>query len=76
MYADDRSISYSSKSVSEICNAINSNLQNLSSWLQGNKFFLNVAKTQSMILGTALKGEVHSKIKISNLACFGVKTML
>ena len=52
MYADDTSISYSSKSVSDLCNAINSDLQNLSSWLQGNKLSLNVAKTQSMILGT------------------------
>ena len=51
-YADDTSISYFSKSVSDLCNAINSDLQNLSSWLQGNKLSLNVAKTQSMILGT------------------------
>ena len=28
------------------------------------------------VLSKGLKGEVHSKIKISNLACFGVKTML
>ena len=52
MYADDTSISYSSKSVADLCNAMNSGLQNLSSWLQGNKLSLNVAKTQSMILGT------------------------
>ena len=52
MYADDTSISYSLKSVSDLCNAINSDLQNLSSWLQGNKLSLYVAKTQSMILGT------------------------
>ena len=49
---NQRSISYSSKSVSDLCNAINWDLQNLSSWLQGNKLSLNVAKTQSMILGT------------------------
>ena len=49
MYADDTSISYSS---TDLCNAINSDLQNLSSWPQGNKLSLNVAKTQSMILGT------------------------
>ena len=35
MYADDTSISYSSKSVSDLCNAINSGVQNLGSWLQG-----------------------------------------
>ena len=49
---NDTSISYSSKSVSHLCNAINSDLQNLSSWLQGNKLSLNVAKTHSMIVGT------------------------
>ena len=53
MYADDTSISYSSKSVSDLCNANNSDLQNLSSWLQSNKLSFNVAKTQSTILGTA-----------------------
>ena len=52
MHGDDTSISYSSKSVSNLCNAINSDLQNLSSWLQGNKLSLSVVKTQSMILGT------------------------
>ena len=53
MYADDTSISYSSKSISDLSNAINLDLQDLSAWLQGNKLSLNVAKTQSMILGTA-----------------------
>ena len=53
MYADDTSISYSSKSVSDLCNAINSDLQNLGSLLKGNKSSLNVGKIQSMILGTA-----------------------
>ena len=52
MYADDTSISFSSTSVSDLCNAINSDLQNLSSWLQGNKLSLNVANTQSIILYT------------------------
>ena len=55
MYADDTSISYSSKCIYDLCNGINSDLQNLSSWLQGNKLSLsplNVAKTQSIILGT------------------------
>ena len=50
MYADDTSISYSSKSVAEINEAINSDLKRLQIWLGGNKLSLNVAKTQSMIL--------------------------
>ena len=52
MYADDISISYSSLSITYLANAINSNLQILSLWLQGNKLTLNVVKTQSMIFGT------------------------
>ena len=45
MYADDTSISYSSRSVTDLTNAINSDPQDLSTWLQGNKLTLNAAKT-------------------------------
>ena len=53
MHADDTNIFYSSKSVSDLYNAMNSDLQNLSSWLQGDKLSPPVAKTRSMIIGTA-----------------------
>ena len=52
MYADDRSISYSSRSVTDLTNAINSDVKVLSLWLQGNKLTLYVVKTQSRIFGT------------------------
>ena len=52
MYADDKSISYSSRSITDLTNTINSDLQDLSLWLQGNMLTLNVVKTHSMILGT------------------------
>ena len=52
MYADDTSISYSLRSVTDLANAVNSDLQDLSIWLQGNKVTLNVVKTQSMTSGT------------------------
>ena len=52
MYAGDTSISYSSRSVTNLTDAINSDLKDLSLWLQGNKLTLNVVKTQSMIFGT------------------------
>ena len=42
MYEDDTSISYSSRSVTDLTNAINSDLQDLSTLLQGNKLTLNV----------------------------------
>ena len=45
MYADDTSISYSSKSVDAISSAINDDLSNLKLCLEGNKLSLNVSKT-------------------------------
>ena len=59
MYGDDTSISYSSKSVAEINEAINSDLERLQIWLGGNKLSLNVAKTQSMILGSSSNLKKH-----------------
>ena len=53
MYADDTSISFSSKSITDINEAINSGLKRLQTWLVGNKLSLNIAKTQSMILGSS-----------------------
>ena len=54
MYADDTSISFSSKSIAEINEAVNSDLKRLQNWLVGNKLSLNDAKTQSMILGSSI----------------------
>ena len=59
MYADDTTILYSSKSVAEINEAINSDLKRLQIWLGGNKLSLNVAKTQSMILGSSSNLKKH-----------------
>ena len=59
MYADDTSISYSSKSIAEINEAVNSDLKRLQLWLEGNKLSLNVAKTQSMILGSSSNLKKH-----------------
>lgn len=47
MHADDSSISYFSKSVDVINSAINDDLPNLKSWLEGNKLSLNVAKNHN-----------------------------
>ena len=55
MYADDTSTCYSSKSVIDLAYSINSDLQDPSLWLQGNKSTLNAAKTHSIIFGTKPK---------------------
>ena len=55
MYADDTSISYSSRSVTDLTQVINADLDSIRLWLEGNKLSLNVAKTQSMILGSGVR---------------------
>ena len=55
MYADDTSISYSSSSLADINQTLNSELNELKKWLQGNKLSLNVLKTQALIVRSQLK---------------------
>ena len=55
MYADDTSISYSSSSLVDINQTLNSELKDLKLWLQGNKLSLNVLKTQALIVGSQPK---------------------
>ena len=55
MHADDASISYSSSSLADIDQSLNSELNDLKLWLQGNKLSLNVLKTQAMVVGSQPK---------------------
>ena len=52
IYADDISISYASKNIEELHATLNSDLECLNKWLQGNKFSLNVIKTQAMVIAS------------------------
>ena len=52
MYADDIMISYSSKTLDELHRVLNAELVNIEKWLQANQLFLNVVKTQAMIVGS------------------------
>ena len=52
IYADDTTISYSSKSVSGLNAKLNNDLHCLEEWLHGNKLTINVTKTQAMIVGS------------------------
>ena len=45
MYADDTAISFSSDHMEEIDAVVNAELACIEKWLQGNKFSLNVVKT-------------------------------
>ena len=51
MYADDTSLSFSSKSIPLINGCVNEDLVYLKSWFNANKLSLNVTKTQSLVIG-------------------------
>ena len=88
MYADDTSISYSSKNTDELNETLNSDLDSLKQWLEGNKLSLNVIKTQAMVIGSrpSLKkisdklvptpsfaiGNSHIEV-VANRKCLGVQ---
>ena len=55
MYADDTSLCHQASNMTQLNEAINSDLEQLDTWLQGNKLSLNVAKTQSMLITTKQK---------------------
>ena len=63
MYADDTSLCHQSSDMTQLNEAINSDLKQLTTWLQGNKLSLNVAKTHSMLISTKQK---HSILKGQN----------
>ena len=56
MYADDMSLCYQTSGKNSLNNAINNDLMEFDTWLKGNKFSLNVAKTNCM----------HSYLKYRN----------
>ena len=51
MYDDDTAISLSSKSIDDLQNDPSLDLLKLQDWLHANKLSLNIAKTQSLIIG-------------------------
>ena len=52
IYADDTTISHSSKYLAIFQEDLNRDLLKVKNWLQGNKLSLNVTKTQSLIIGS------------------------
>ena len=52
LFADDTNLTASSNSIADIEIAVNSDLENLRNWLTANKFSLNVAKTEFMLIGS------------------------
>ena len=60
MSADDTSFCHQSHDLTQLNEAINSDLIKLGTWLRGNKLSLNVAKTHSMLISTKQK---HNSLK-------------
>ena len=52
MYADDTTLSHSSKNIFDLSVNLNRDLYNLKQLLQGNKLSLNLNKTQKMVVGS------------------------
>ena len=69
MYANDTSLSYKSKDLTLLIEAVNDDLRNLETWLKRNKIPLNVTKTHSMLICSKCK---HKSIKNSD-ETFGLK---
>ena len=52
LFADDTNLTASGPSITDIENAVNSDLENLKNWLIANKLSLNVTKTEFMLIGS------------------------
>ena len=52
VYADDTTLSHSSKNIVDLSENLNRDLHNLKQWLQGNKLAPNLIKTQAMVVGS------------------------
>ena len=51
MFADDTNITFRSKKLSDVQTLINSELQNLNTWLIANRLCMNIAKTDFIVIG-------------------------
>ena len=63
MYADGTSICHQSHNLAQLNEAINSELKQLDTWLNGSKLSLNVVKTSSMLISNKQRYKI---IKDSN----------
>ena len=67
LFADDTNLTASGDSMTDVENAVNSDLENLRNWLMANKLSLNVAKTEFMLIGSRqMTKDFHPKIFIEN----------
>ena len=60
MYADDMSLCYQTSDINNLNKAINNDIMQLDTWLNGSKLSLNIAKMNCMLIATKQK---HSYLK-------------
>ena len=82
LFADDTNITAAGECLTDIENAVNSDLESLRKWLTANKLSLNVAKNEFQIIGTKpmLKKQLLNSLKFiyskqTNQASFSMQTL-
>ena len=55
MYANDTSVTFSVATIPDLESQINSDLKYIDHWLKANKWSLNVAKTEFMVISSRRK---------------------
>ena len=55
MYANDTSVTFSAATMPDLESQINSDLKYIDHWLKANKWSLNVAKTEFMVISSRRK---------------------
>ena len=72
LYADDSALAVSGKNIIEIEKCLNTNINNISVWLQENRLSLHLGKTECILFGS--KGKLN-KLPELNIVCNNVKIM-
>ena len=66
MYADDTTLTCSAEDIDELCNDLRTEVDNITEWLQQNKFSLNIDKTEYMVVGHKRQtNRIHDPLEVN-----------
>ena len=75
-FADDTNLLYVNDSIKKLNNAVNSDLKNLTNWLNANKISLNVIKTELILFKPKMKRlEFDLKLKLNGKRLYPTKSV-
>ena len=74
LYADDTVLFFTAKTAIELEASLNNDINRISSWMQENKLFLNVSKTEYVIYGSHLRLKREDSISLSCNGSFLTKS--